>query len=298
MNNNIELIQTDDFFARYLFANESNKDLLLDFINAVRLDSGDKPFESIELKSTFNLKENIAERETIVDVRAKTNSNEEVIVEIQSAGNIKYIPRILFYIAVSYFKQLNIDIEALDLKKPNKIKYDLLNPVISINILNFDLLQKDEDMHSLIRLCNVETGQQFSNHWDIHLIELKKALNVKSHDLLSWVKFFTSKDLEAERIMITKEKPILEKAFDCYDRFKGDEQLMSAYREGQAYMASQIDMLRQERIEGREEGEAIGQQKEKIEIARNMLSENMTTELIIKMTGLTVEQIEKIKSDI
>ena len=86
--------------------------------------------------------------------------------------------------------------------------------------------------------------------------------------------------------MITKEKPIFNKVFDSYERFKGDKKLMKAYREGQAYMASQIDMLTQERID------------EKMEIAKNMLLDNEPTDKIMKYTNLSITDIEKIKSEL
>ena len=71
-----------------------------EFVNAVRVDAGVSTFDSLELLDTFNVKENVLERQTIVDVMARTSTNEDIIVEIQSTGNIKYIPHILAYIAI------------------------------------------------------------------------------------------------------------------------------------------------------------------------------------------------------
>ena len=283
MEEKINLVQTDDFFARYLFSNKGNEDILLDFVNAVRKDAGETTFNSLELLDTFNLKENILERQTIVDARARTSSNEEIIVEIQSTGNIKYIPRILAYIAIAYVKQLNVDLETIVNKKLSKIDYTLLKPVISINILDFILRPNDPKMHSIYRLQDIESYKELTSDWEIHLIELKKSLNVNSQDLMLWVKFFTSKNLEADRIMITKEKPIFNKVFDSYERFKGDKKLMKAYREGQAYMASQIDMLTQERID------------EKMEIAKNMLAEGYSIDDISKVTKLSIKEISSLE---
>ena len=122
---------------------------------------------------TFNLKENILERQTIVDARARTSSNEEIIVEIQSTGNIsKYIPRILAYIAIAYIKQLNVDLETIVNKKSSKIDYTLLKPVISINILDFILRPNDPKMHSIYRLQDIESYKELTSDWEIHLIEL------------------------------------------------------------------------------------------------------------------------------
>lgn len=45
---------------------------------------------------------------------------------------------------------------------------------------------------------------------------------------------------------------------------------------------------------GREEGRAEGASKEKIAIAKNMLADGMSRELVIKYTGLSEEDLSKI----
>lgn len=103
---------------------------------------------------------------------------------MQSTGNVKYIPRILAYIAIAYIKQLNVDWETIEHKKSNKIDYSLLKPVISINILDFILRHNDVRKHSVYRLQDIETNEMLTSDWEVHLIELKKSLNVISQDLM------------------------------------------------------------------------------------------------------------------
>ena len=53
------------------------------------------------------------------------------------------------------------------------------------------------------------------------------------------------------------------------------------------------------RREGREEGRKIGEQdgkrQSKVEIIKNMLKENLPTDLISKITGISQQQINKMK---
>ena len=51
------------------------------------------------------------------------------------------------------------------------------------------------------------------------------------------------------------------------------------------------------RIEGRAEGRVEGRKEEKIEIAKNLLSLNMTAENISKATGLSKEEIEQLREE-
>ena len=48
-------------------------------------------------------------------------------------------------------------------------------------------------------------------------------------------------------------------------------------------------------IDGMAEGEAKGKKERNIEIAQNMLKENVNLELISKVTGLSLEEIENLK---
>ena len=48
---------------------------------------------------------------------------------------------------------------------------------------------------------------------------------------------------------------------------------------------------------GRSEGKELGVREEKLEIAKKMLKENLKLELIIKMTGLSKEELLKIEKE-
>ena len=62
-----------------------------------------------------------------------------------------------------------------------------------------------------------------------------------------------------------------------------DEQASTEYAQDEGYKC------------GRKDGIAEGEAKGKTEIAKNMLKENVNIELISKVTGLSLEEIEKLK---
>jgi len=47
--------------------------------------------------------------------------------------------------------------------------------------------------------------------------------------------------------------------------------------------------------QGRKEGREVGKEEQSIEIARRALAENISTEIILKITGLGAETINKLK---
>ena len=55
--------------------------------------------------------------------------------------------------------------------------------------------------------------------------------------------------------------------------------------------------IRQEREEAREEGREEGRQEGIERTAVNMLQDGMTTEKVAQLTGLTIERVEKLKSE-
>ncbi len=306
-NENV-LIPTNDYFARYLFADVGSERILLHFLNALRKDANQVPFKTVELLDTFNLKENVLERETVVDVKARTETDEIVIVEVQNIANAGYISRVLYYIAVSYAKQVNIAIEHVKEKKSRKIDYTSLKPIISVSLLNCNIHVVSNKIHSVFRMKEITTGYELSKDWEVHFIELKKEVTSENKDLELWIKFFTSKNLEEDKMEIVSSNPIFEEVYERYEKFSGDVELMEKYRDLQAYYMTQEHMFEVEREqgrslgiqegleEGRAEGLTQGKNEANIQTARIALQKGFTITEISELTGLSEEEIKLINN--
>lgn len=129
----------------------------------------------------------------------------------------------------------------------------------------------------------------------MHLIEVQRFIDIlekstieelKKNKLLTWMKFFTSNNLELIEKELEEANPIMTKAIEEYKRFTSDDKLMRAYAARGAFLVGQKFMLSMERKEGREE--------EKYSIAKNMKKENIDIEVIKRVTGLTIEELEKL----
>ena len=290
----------NDYFIRYLFTDKgSSETILLDFINSIMINANMKIFRSVEILTPFNLKKNRNLKETIVDVKCITQNGSVVIIEIQLQGNSRFPERILYYWAANYSKLLK-----------HGERYDELTPVISINLLNFNL-DKTKNIHSCYMLYEMNNKKLLTDHLQIHIIELKKfKKNVLSKDLNYWLKIFTSKNLEASMSEIVKEKPIMEEVQKKYNNFVKSRLMMMEYEKKEAYLYGNQIMLDEERRLGREEGikegmeQGIEKGKEEgikegiketqIFMAKNMKKENIDINIISKVTGLSIEKIEKL----
>ena len=294
----------NDYFVRYLFSSSDSNLILLDFINSTMLDSGIKTFRSVEILTPFNYKENNEDKETIVDVKCITHSGAVVIIEIQLQGNSRFPERILYYWASNYSKLLK-----------HGEKYDALTPVISINLLNFNL-DDANNIHSCYMIYEMNNKKLLTDHLQIHIIELKKfKYNILKSDLNCWLKFFTMKN-NKEIIMseLVKEKPIMEEVQRKYNNFIKNSLMMNEYDKREAYLYGNQIMLEEERRLGIEEGfkkgieqgieKGIEQGIEKgieqgikenqILTVKNMKNRNIDIALISDITGLSIEEIEKL----
>ncbi|WP_432632737.1 Rpn family recombination-promoting nuclease/putative transposase [Brachyspira sp.] len=280
--NNKPFNALNDCFVRYFFTDKGGEKVLLDFINAVMISADMKTFKAVEILNPFNLKSNYKDKETIVDVKCITKNGTIVIIEVQLSGNSRFPERILYYWATNYSKLL---------KKGEQ--YEELNPVISINLLNFNLNKKGNNVHSCYMIYDTKNARLLTDHLQIHMIELKKFKfkdNNLPKDLNCWLGFFTTNNMEAYMSEIVKEKPIMEEAHKRYNNFIRNQLMMSEYEKKELYQYDKKIMLADERRIGMREGE----ENKAISIAKSMKNKNMDINLISEITGLTIDEIKKL----
>ena len=280
---NVKYFNTlNDFFVRYLLSDRGSEAILLDFINSIMLDSNMKTFRSVEILTPFNYKENYEDKETITDVKCITKNGSVVIIEIQLQGNSRFPERILYYWASNYSKLLK-----------QGEKYDALTPVISINLLNFNL-DDSENIHSCYMIYDTGNQRLLTDHLQIHIIEVKKfKYNLLKPDLNCWLKFFTINESDNKEVIMSelvKEKPIMEEVQKRYNNFIKDRLMMNEYDKRQAYLYGNQIMLEEERRLGIEEGK----KEQQISIARNFKKSGIDIKIISENTGLSIEEIENL----
>ena len=131
----------------------------------------------------------------------------------------------------------------------------------------------------------------------IELLKIKGRENEKDQ-LLDWL--ICLENPESERVTRKmEENENLKEAVEKLDRISEDEKMQriielreKAIRDEHAIYDKGLD----DGIEkGIQKGKEKGAKEEKIKIVKSMLKENMDIEIIIKITGLTKEEIEKLK---
>ena len=297
MKDNIKVKKLSDLFARYLLGKNGNEDLLENLVNATLSDFNFEEVKDLEIIDPFNLSENIDLKESIIDVKAKTKDNKTVIIEFQLCGNMNFLDRIFYYISKNIVNELH---EGKDYQEVQKI--------ISINLLDFNLNFGDEGKpHRCFKLIDTEDQNISLDYIQMHLIEVQRFIDIlekstieelKKNKLLTWMKFFTSNNLELIENELKEANPIMTKAIEEYKRFTSDDKLMRAYAARDAFLVGQKMMLSREREEGIKEGIEKGKlegiKENSYTIAKTMKKDGADINLISKYTGLSIEEIEKL----
>ena len=114
-----------DFVFKRIFGNENNPRILISFLNAVI-----KPkdlIQSVQIMNNDIDKESIEDKFSRLDIKAKTNKNELINIEIQIKDEHNMVKRSLYYWSKMFEGQLT-----------EGQNYDKLAKTICINILNFN----------------------------------------------------------------------------------------------------------------------------------------------------------------
>lgn len=276
----------NDYFVRYLLASEGNEDILENIVNSVLEDLGFEEVHNLHIINPHNLPENINLKESVLDVKAITKSNKKIIIEIQLSGNIDFLKRIYYYISRNIVSEV-------DEKEP----YDIISEVISINFVNFNMDFNDEGKpHRCFKLIDIENPNVVLDMVQMHILEVPRFKNIlynsniedmKKKRILSWIEFFTAKDLDNnEKSKLKEVNKIMKKVIDRYERFISSEDEMEVYNARDAFLYGQKLMLKREREEGRRE--------EQIAIAKKFKNSGIDINIISENTGLSIEEINKL----
>ena len=297
-SNNFILKPKNDYVFKKIFGDERNKDILISFLKAVlKID-----IEDVQILNSELPKENIADKKSILDIRATINNNVEVDIEIQVSRTIYMPQRSLYYWSKIYCEQLE-----------SGEKYNKLKKTICINILDFNTLDTNK-YHSMFKLKENEENYVLTDLLEIHFLEMKKLDEYKENDDLSqWVSFIKADSKEVLEKM-AKVNPNIDKAVNVLTTMSQDKKARAEYLSREMALhdeATKIEEAMEEgyeqgKEEGREEGikEGIkegreqGREEANIEAAKNLLQLGVDIDIIVKSTSLTKERVMELQKEI
>jgi len=270
-----------DYGFKRLFGEEPNKDLLLDFLNELLKEEQGQITELTYLKNE-NLSTTELNRKAIFDLYCTNERGEKFIVELQKTKQKFFKDRTLYYSTFPIREQAVIVSDwNFELKK-----------VYTIAILDFVFDEDQNEPNKLrydIKLTDIQTKKVFYDKLTFIYLEMPK-FNKVAEDLETrfdkWL--FILKNLhKLERVPDKLKENIFLKLFETAEIAKFSQSEYQEYEDSLKYyrdIKNSLDTAREE-----------GERKKQIEIARTGLKEGLSVEIIMKLTGLSKEEIEKLK---
>lgn len=277
-----------DYGFKKLFGEEPNKDLLLDFLNELLKHEQGEIVDLTYLKSE-HLGTTEIDRRAIFDLYCENEKGEKFIVELQKSKQNFFKDRTVYYSTFPIREQAK------------RADWDFeLKAVYTIAILDFVF---DEDKNEPekfrydVKLTDTETQKIFYDKLTFVYLEMpkfNKTLDELQTRFDKWL--FVLRNLNRlDRVPDKLKERIFEKLFETAEIAKFTPKQVQSYEDSLKYYRDLKNSLDTAREEGMAEGIEKGIEKGIKQIAINALELGMSISEIIKLTGLTKQQIEKLK---
>ncbi len=282
-----------DFGFKKLFGTELNKDILMEFLNALlKKDEGkivDLTYLPLEQLGTI-----FDARKAIFDIYCENDKGEKFIVELQKASQ-------------NYFKDRSVYYSTFPIQQQaQKGKWDFkLKAVYTIGILDFIFAEDHDDQevfHHEVRLVDQSTQKVFYDKLTYIYLEMPKFKKTEEELETYFDKWlYVLRNLEdlTKRPAKLQEK-IFAKLFEQAEIANYSEQEYNEYEHSLKIYRDLNNVIETAETKGEKRGEARGIAKGKAEkakeIARTMLEEGLAIELIMKITQLSKEEIEQLRN--
>jgi predicted transposase/invertase (TIGR01784 family) len=292
----------NDFCFKKIFGTEKNKDVLMHFLNDILELTGSNQITEVAFLKTIQDPDIAAYRQSIVDVLCKDQNGVQLIVEMQISKHKGFEKRAQLYAAKAYSQQVIKE----DENHKKLAVYAKLKGVVFLAIADFIMFPDKAAWQSTHRLLDTQTYENDLKDFYFIFMELEK-FNRTIEQLESiqqkWAYFFkhAHQSTLAEMEHLIGKDIIMKRAFEAIDQASWSEEELRTYEQLTKTMLDNL-AVEQQKIEdaearGKAEGKAEGENKKAMEIAKNLLSQNIDINIISAATGLTHEQINNLKSN-
>lgn len=285
-----------DFMFKRLFGSESNKDVLIDFLNMILQDH---EIVDVDFIPTEHLGLTKEDRKAVFDISCTCQNGETLIIEVQKGYQEYFRKRAVFYTSYPINEQGRRAKEEFIKNHQCKddgesFRWDFnLKPVTVVAILNFKFdhagswpedqysssyrLREDstgEVMTDVLRYVFLELGRFHKRLWELESVFDKWMYLLKHmHEMVDIPQIFQMPDFK--RLFILSE----------IDNFTAEE--YSEYQTSLTRMSDYYNIIDSAEKRAREEG----REEARAEVARKMLQAGMDEKVVADLTGLSIDSI-------
>ena len=269
-----------------VFLNPNNSDLLkalLEFILKIKIDK-------LEVKKTELLSGNVNVKDKRVDAIVHTG-NKKIEIEINSQYEKYLNPRNMAYICNTYQSHTLVGKE-----------YNQQTDIVQVN-LTWGLGKNNDEM-KIYKIMN-EKGELYVKNFIIYEINMDyydKIWYSKNEEEIKKNQYMIMLDLDKKELKNMPKDKIVDKYITNVTIVNDDPEFQKYMSEEEDKRKIQNSLLSEAKEEGISQGYTSGindgiskgENKKSIEIAKNMLNKNMSIEDISDITGLSIEEINKL----
>ena len=276
----------NDRAFKEVFLNPDNSDLLkalLEFILKIKIDK-------LEIKKTELLSGNVNIKDKRVDAIVHTG-NKKIEIEINSQNKDYLHTRSTAYICNIYQSNASVG-----------DTYNEDTDIIQVN-LTWGLGRNNEEM-KIYKIMN-EKGELYVKNFIIYEINMDyydKIWYSKNEEEIKKNQYMIMLDLDKKELKNMPKDKIVDKYITNVTIVNDDPEFQKYMSEEEDKKKIQNSLLSEAKEEGISQGYTSGindgiskgENKKSIEIAKNMLKKNMSIEDISDITGLSIEEINKL----
>jgi len=272
-----------DFGFKKIFGDTENTELLRSLINDILGFEGSRKVKSLKFSNGELLPDSPEDRKAIFDLYCKDENDNLFIVELQKVYQRNFQSRALYYSTFPIQQQAT------------RGEWDFkLAPIYFIGLLNFEIdifKQTPQYLHhgKIIDIYSHKVMYEELNMIYLEIPKLKKTQSELSTHLEWWIYVFQNLSRMSD-IPEHLKGDVIEQAFVKADFLKLPKLEQEKYHQNLKVYRD----LKNSFDSAKEKGKIEGERSKSIEIAKNLLKANVSMEIIVLSTGLSVEEIEKL----
>ena len=281
----------NDIAFKKIFGDENKTEVLISFLNSILDFKDSKQIKSLTIVNPYQVPKIEDLKNTILDIKAKNQDDEEFIVEMQVERDKNFAKRSLYYTSKSYINQLD-----------KAELYPTLKKVYFIGILDFAIFDT-KDYLSQHLILDTKTYKQELKDFEFNFIELKKFnLKLEECDTLTkkWIYFIKNASTFK---LIPKEYEDIEEfktAFEIAKIYNWDKEELEVYDYVSMQDGKRLSEIETAKLDGMKEGLEQGleqdEKKKQLEIAKNLL-DILDDKTISLKTGLDNNIIKNLRKE-
>ena len=273
-----------DFAFKKVFGSEDSKERLISFLNSIVYADESEKIIDLTILDPYNIPKLKGMKDTYVDVKAKLDNDTKVIIEMQILPHEGLEKRILYNMAKNYSSQL-----------VKGDKYQLLNPVIALTIVNFTMFDDLSSCVSRFKLLEKTKFTDYSDDFELIFVELPK-FNKELNELVNiedeWIWFV--KNAGSLECIPSEMSPSVKDALETANEANMSEEELELQKQKKDFIYIQDASISLALKKGLEKGREEGKKEAMVEMAISLL-DLLDDEMIASKTKLTIQEVRTLR---